>query len=284
MTVCVGVAVNDCLVFAADSAATLIATNPQTGESVVSNVYQHGDKVFNLYKGLPVCAMVCGMGNIGTSSIGTVAKELRRRMTAGRDDWKLDPENYTVDKVVQKAKRLLFDEMYSALSPPPAAPHSLEFWVGGYSSNFDAGHEVWKISIINGSCSVEQLLSAGNTDLFVSGQPGPITRLVAGFDYTLQEHLVGAGIEVTQAEALVNLLRTKMLAPLVHPTMPVRDAIDLADFLVETTKRFFRFLPGADLVGGDTDIAVVTKYEGFKWIRRKHFYSPALNPLETDHA
>lgn len=66
--------------------------------------------------------------------------------------------------------------------------------------------------------------------------------------------------------------------------MPVIDAIELTDFLVETTKRYFRFLPGADIVGGDTDIAVVTKYEGFKWIRRKFFYPATLNPLETDHA
>jgi hypothetical protein len=75
-----------------------------------------------------------------------------------------------------------------------------------------------------------------------------------------------------------------MAVNLVWPTMPMRDAIELADFLVDTTKGFFRFLPGADVVGGDTDIAAVTKYEGFKWIRRKHFYPAALNPLETDHA
>ncbi|SDA24999.1 hypothetical protein SAMN02799622_03530 [Methylobacterium sp. UNC378MF] len=79
-------------------------------------------------------------------------------------------------------------------------------------------------------------------------------------------------------------LRQRLESAFVWPTMPVRDAIDLADFLVETTKRYFRFLPGADIVGGDTDVAVVTRYEGFKWIRRKHFYPASLNPLETDHA
>ena len=69
------------------------------------------------------------------------------------------------------------------------------------------------------------------------------------------------------------------------PTMPVQDAIELAElFLTETTKSFYRFLPGADIVGGDTDIAVVTRHEGFKWIKRKHYYPAELNPLETDHA
>jgi hypothetical protein len=65
--------------------------------------------------------------------------------------------------------------------------------------------------------------------------------------------------------------------------MPVQDAIDLADFLVETTKRFVRFLPGADTVGGDTDIAVVTKHEGFKWVQRKHFFNTNLNPAEVSY-
>ena len=64
MTVCVAVRVNDSMVFAADSASTLEARKP-SGESVIVNVYRHGDKIFNLYKGLPVVAMTCGMGHIG---------------------------------------------------------------------------------------------------------------------------------------------------------------------------------------------------------------------------
>jgi hypothetical protein len=64
--------------------------------------------------------------------------------------------------------------------------------------------------------------------------------------------------------------------------MPVQDAIALADFLVDVTKRYVRFLPGADTVGGDTDVCVVTKHEGFKWVRRKHYFDRVLNPREND--
>lgn len=42
--------------------------------------------------------------------------------------------------------------------------------------------------------------------------------------------------------------------------------------------------PDAVTVGGELDVATVTKHEGFKWINRKHYYSRELNPLETDHA
>jgi len=74
-----------------------------------------------------------------------------------------------------------------------------------------------------------------------------------------------------------------METPMLHATMPTIDAIRLADFLVDVTKGFFSFASGSDIVGGATDIATVTKWEGFKWIRRKHFYPPELNRKDHDH-
>ncbi|WP_139174065.1 hypothetical protein [Methylobacterium sp. UNC378MF] len=285
MTVCVGVAVNDCLVFAADSASSLVTTDQATGQSRILNVFAHGEKVFNLFKGLPVVAMTCGMGNVGTDSIGTIAKNLRLRMAGNDPAWHIDKANYTLEEIAHKARRIFFEEKYSSLDPQPPAPHSFEFWIGGYSSSFEAGHEVWKLVIENGVCpQPEQVVSDGNAGLFYGGQPGPINRLVVGFDHALRETLISGGVDPNASAQMEAFLRQRLESAFVWPTMPVRDAIDLADFLVETTKRYFRFLPGADIVGGDTDVAVVTRYEGFKWIRRKHFYPASLNPLETDHA
>lgn len=285
MTVCVAVAVNDCLVFAADSASSLVAQNAETGASSIVNVYAHGDKVFNLKKGLPICAMTCGMGNIGNESIGTIAKDLRRRLGGEDPEWRIDPLNYTIEEVAAKARKILFDERYLRLSPAPPAPHSLEFWVGGYGSDISAGHQIWKIFIENGTCPEPELhIEFAGTGLLIGGQPTPVMRLVTGIDPFAVQALHNAGMELSNAQAVHDTIRNQLESRLVMPTMPVRDAIELGDFLVDVTKRFFRFLPGADVVGGETDIAVVTKYEGFKWVRRKHFYSTHLNPLETDHA
>jgi hypothetical protein len=106
MTVCVGVAVHDCLVFAAESASTLVDTDPTTGQSRVLNVYRHGNKVFNLHKKLPISAMTCGMGNIGASSIATLAKDLRLRLTSGPAEWRLDPRDYTVEDIARRPEDL----------------------------------------------------------------------------------------------------------------------------------------------------------------------------------
>jgi hypothetical protein len=285
MTVCVGVAVHDCLVFAADSAATLIDTDPATGQSRVQNVYRHGNKVFNLHKKLPICAMTCGMGNIGVSSIATLAKDLRIRFTGETAEWKLDLKSYTVEDIAQKARKFLFEENFSALNPLPPAPHSLEFWIGGYGSDRSRGHEVWKIDIINGQCAAPSaMITGGATGLFVGGQTTPLNRLIGGFDNALYDVLIAGGMEAGNVNALVTHLRGNLEVQLLAPTMPVQDAIELADFLTGTCKNYYRFLPGADIVGGDTDIAVVTRHEGFKWIKRKHYYPADLNRLETDHA
>jgi hypothetical protein len=283
MTVCVGVAVHDCLVFAADSASTVVTTDPSSGQSHVLNVYRHGNKVFNLHKGLPICAMTAGMGNIGTWSIGLLAKMLRQKLMAD-ENWQIDPSAYTIQDVAERARRFLFDEKFCSIVPPPPAPHSLEFWVGGYGSDLTQGHEVWKIEIVNGSCNPPAPAPVnGQTGLFWGGQPAPIYRLVMGFDPELRDKLVKGGMDATVAASIVTYLSTALQSQLLAPTMLVQDAIELADFLVETTKGYYRFLPGADVVGGETDIAVVTRYEGFKWIKRKHYYPAQLNPLETDH-
>ena len=61
---------------------------------------------------------------------------------------------------------------------------------------------------------------------------------------------------------LIQYIRPQLETQMVAPTMPVQDAIELADFLAGAAKDFFRFLPGADIVGGETDVAVVTRHEG----------------------
>ena len=124
----------------------------------------------------------------------------------------------------------------------------------------------------------------GESGVNWGGQPDPINRLLIGYAQATADALLSAGVSKDELPKLLALIQQHTEAPLVHPAMPIQDAIELADFLVGMTKKFFRFFPGADVVGGETDIAVVTRHEKFKWIRRKHFYPRELNPMELDHA
>lgn len=275
MTICVAVKVHDCLVFAADSALSL----DSGGDTL--NVYAHGNKVFNLVKGLPVCAMFCGMGNIGRSSISSIAKDLRRELSAG--DGGIDRDRYSVEEIAKRTKEMLFDRHYKSLDEPPANPHSLEFFVGGYGAG-SAVAEVWKIVILNGECIGPDLQMGGTDDAFVlwAGQPEALNRLILGYSQFLPSALLNAGVEPDNLAKVIDTIRADTVTPLAESPMPTGDAIALAHFLVDVTKRYVHFLRGADTVGGDTDLATVTRHEGFRWISRKHFYPRDLN-LETDH-
>jgi hypothetical protein len=276
MTICVAVKVHDCLVFAADSALSLV----QQGATL--NVYSHGNKVFNLVKGLPVCAMFCGMGNIGRSSISALAKDLRSQLSDTVEKGGIDQSAYTIGDIAERTKNFLF-ERYEALAEKPTDPHSLEFYVGGYSSQSDIA-EVWKIIIANGECAgpVQQFKGVETAYVLWAGMPEALNRLILGYSQHLPDALLAAGLEPERLLPMMNAVRSAVGTPLASDPMPTGDAIALADFLVGVTKQYVHFLNGADTVGGDTDIATVTPHEGFRWIRRKHFYPRELN-LETDH-
>jgi hypothetical protein len=47
---------------------------------------------------------------------------------------------------------------------------------------------------------------------------------------------------------------------------------------VYATIQYVRFTPGFPTVGGPIEIATITKHEGFKWVKRKHFFDTRLNP------
>lgn len=282
MTICVSVKVQDCIVFAADSTSSLQAVL-SNGDSITINTYDNANKVFNLRKGLPIASMTAGIGNFGTSSISTVTKDLRALLTTEGGEYYIDPDNYTVEQIVVSTRKYFFEDRFLKLSHPPSG--SFQYWVGGYSSGEDLG-EVWRFQIDNGVCNDPVCDAAKDVPSSVGwgGAPEAINRLVLGYGQGLRQALAAGGFAADKIPQAIAEIGRYIQADLAHPAMPTVDAVELARFLAETTKQFVRFLPGSNSVGGSIDIATITKHENFKWVGRKHFYSPALNPLETDHA
>jgi hypothetical protein len=53
--------------------------------------------------------------------------------------------------------------------------------------------------------------------------------------------------------------------------MPIRDAVDLARFLVETTIGFVKLsVARPKTVGGSIAIAAIMMHEGFQWVQRQN--------------
>ena len=71
-----------------------------------------------------------------------------------------------------------------------------------------------------------------------------------------------------EQQAITKLLNSQPVTPVDHNLMPLRDAIDFADFLVDVTIKLQRFEMKPKTCGGDIDILVLTKDEAF-WHRHK---------------
>lgn len=283
MTVALTLKVNDGLVLAADSAGTIMSPAPGGGNSVV-NVYNNANKVFNLRKGLPIGLATWGLGSISETSIETLAKDLRRRFSGddkAHPDWHLDDAAYTIGGVADRVKEFMYDEKYvPALGalPPGQTLSDLGFFVVGYSA---AGVAEEYNLLLSGSGAKGPALirQPHESGAMWAGQPEAIHRLLNGFSFDLIGMLESElGVPAADVTAKADLLRDKLSVPVVNAAMPIQDAIELAEYLVDLSIKFSRFMPGSPTVGGPIECAAISKHEGFKWITRKHYYHESLNP------
>ena len=78
-------------------------------------------------------------------------------------------------------------------------------------------------------------------------------------------------------------LRERHVEPLLAAVavLPKEDLAVLAESLVDLTSIKRKVSHGVETVGGPTDVAVISKGDGFIWIRRKHYFDPTINPHFT---
>ncbi len=277
VTVALTVQVNDGLVIATDSAVTI-----STGigdDASYFNTYKNANKIFNLVKGFPLGVAVWGSGDIGQSSIGTLIKDLRASMTPTDihllGGVSLDPKNYTVGEVAERVRQFIEEKSQEAISRGGSVPY-LGIAVCGYSAGSPLA-EQWTVEVVDGKCHCQKLRAAGEFGANWFAQTEPINRLYLGRSSALGKVLVDLGVPEENVPAALAEIDKRLEAQLVVPAMPIQDAIDLAEFLVETTVRFYRFCPGVSTVDGAIEVAAITKHEGFKWVKRKHYFDKTYN-------
>jgi hypothetical protein len=282
LTIAVSIKINDGLVLAADSASTVIGATHE-GQLQVFNVYNNAVKLFNLRKGLPIGAVTWGSGSIGQSSISTIIKDLRQMFTSGggkHPEWELSPKEYTVEMVAKYLKQFVFDELYvSAFRDFAFQKPDLGFIVAGYSADAPMADE-FQIDIKNGECIGPRPIRARDQiGMTWAGDPEALNRLIAGISGRLPQVLQNLfKLSPAQLPQVMQAIQQNLQLPLVLPAMPLQDAIDLGEFLVDLTIKFSRFMPGAPTVGGPIEIAAISKHEGFRWVKRKYYFGRELNP------
>jgi hypothetical protein len=297
MTIAVAVKVHDGVVLAADSAASIM--HPQAGvHGLAAWVYNNANKVFRFTRKIRIGGVVWGAGSIGNVSISTLARDLTQRFLNPQDPLAVGLLGYTMPEIAEKTRKFFFEEKYLTAYPaPPAVPPgavpppvppqrpSLGLLIGGFSAGADLA-EVYRIEINDGNCPAPILAkSADETGYLWYGQPDALNRLLLGYDTRLrsvfEQVLQQAGVPAVQLGSVVDGLMTQVTQifdiPLYTPPMPLQDAIDLAEFLVQTAIGFTRFRAGSPTVGGPIEIAAITKHDGFMWVRHKEYYDRHLN-------
>src|SRR5262249_36999763 len=206
---------------------------------------------------------------------------MKRRGAHGEN---FNPDKYTVEEVAKIVAGFLEAEFNKPGAAPILPQMDIGILLGGYSTGKSSG-EVWAINLHQGRAQSPTRLRAENeAGLNWGGSSEVLQRIIIGYSPGIFEVLAQVNSSTTgqvTAEQLFSelnpLLMAKLQAPVVFAPMPIQDAIDLAEFLVSAAIAYSRFIPGAQIVGGPIEIAAITKHEGFKWIRRKHYYSENLN-------
>ena len=53
--------------------------------------------------------------------------------------------------------------------------------------------------------------------------------------------------------------------------MPKEELVNLSESLINTTSLKVKVQDNLETVGGDVDVAIITKGDGFVWTKRKHY-------------
>jgi hypothetical protein len=224
--------------------------------------------------------MTCGAGGVGNSSIATLLKDLRQRLS-GEDsahlDWRLDDSNYTIETVAGRVHE--FFAAHATEAGRSGTPDFLLLRICGYSSGRPLP-EIWEVEFRHSNlCAPNCVQKEADFGLRWNGELEALDRLVLGVGAVNTDGLTALQITRDQFEEARMKLIPHTYQNLIMTAAPIQDAIDLARFMVEVTKGFVRYsINYKKTVGGPIEIAAITKHEGFKWVNRKHFFSSDLNP------
>lgn len=266
MTVAVAIKINNGIVLATDSASAIGESDDI--QTRIHYTYYNADKLFNLKKGSPIGCLTWGDGSINGVSISTLTKDFRIKL----NDLKILNIKQITDDFISFLKDFINGDYENI---------NVGFLITGYSDGNNYLPEMYMIEIKDKTIVMNELPSENNFSISWFGDIDFLSRFILGFDPDVEFLLKNNGFDEELIDEIIELSKKNLSIPLGVSEMPIQDAIDLADFLVEICKKTSRFVPGPQTIGGPTDIAVITKHEGFKWIERKHYYTQELN-IVTD--
>ena len=85
---------------------------------------------------------------------------------------------------------------------------------------------------------------------------------------------------VSDFVGFIDTLKDKNSEPILKSirSLPKEELANLSESLINITSLKIKVQDNLETVGGDVDVAIITKGDGFVWTKRKHYFEESLNP------
>lgn len=130
----------------------------------------------------------------------------------------------------------------------------------------DPSYKRWLVNFLEGFFEEQK------SQLSTTVPPNPSgVALVSMIEQKLKKEIERSGLDFTRHYFIFPLMA-------VVSSMPKEELALLAEALINLTSLKRKASYDAESVGGPTDVAIISKGDGFIWIKRKHYFDPKLNP------
>lgn len=117
--------------------------------------------------------------------------------------------------------------------------------------------------------------------------PRRLVNNISQIDKKTKEVLIKKLIELGEKffdsykSRIIKYRKEKFVSPIIQIciSMPKKELATMAETLVNLTSFKRKVTIGEETVGGPIDVALISKGDGFIWIKRKHYFNIDLNPI-----
>jgi hypothetical protein len=249
------------LALAVDSRVTLDVRLPAGRQ--ISSYFDNATKLLSIQGQSYVGVVTYGMGAIG---------QAQPRMAHGfipefeAQLGKKYDQRAEVSEIARELGAFYTQQWQQAGMPSGAQP--MVFLVAGFDEG-DAYGRVYEVVVPNNPKPVEK--NPGNEfGITWGGQGELVARLLSGVDQqaaTIAQNELR--LSTAQREKLTKKWSEQLSLPIPYQFLPLQDCVDLSAFLVNMTSSVQTWTVGVRGVGGATDVATITRTEGFRAIKQK---------------
>ena len=150
-------------------------------------------------------------------------------------------------------------------APLPPGMQAMTFLIGGFDEGEPYGC-VYEVEVPNNPVPQEKLPFAPT----IGGQDELMARLFTGYDQRiLQLTKDRLNLDDNQVEDLKQHWNQEMALPIPFQFLPLQDCVNLSAAMISMTTEIQSWMFGIRGVGGEIDVATITREEGLQHIKQK---------------